>query len=91
MGNKRLMPEKISPALKRRIYLLTFLGVFVPGVGLAIAILVVSLFYSGLRAEYLRIMSFAFLGIMFVAGILRVLMVYIQIRLLNRRGPDDIY
>lgn len=85
------MSDIEKQSLRRRVYLLMFLQFLVPGVILAIAGVAVSLFFTGLRAEYTRLVSFAGLLVMLVAGFLRVILVFMVNRWRSRKGLDDIY
>ena len=70
-----------KPSLTLRIYLLTLLQYLVPGAGLAALALVVSLFQTGMRAEYTRLVALGAFLVMFVVALLRVLWLFVASRL----------
>ena len=72
-------------SLMRRVYLLTFIEVFVPGIVLSLAVLVVSLFRTDRVAEYTRFFALLVLLACIAGGVFRVLLVYMSNRLRERR------
>jgi FtsH-binding integral membrane protein len=83
------VPDIVRDAM-RRVYFLTFLQTAVPGAVMAIVGLIASLFFDGLRAEVVRFSAFSVFILMFAAGFIRILIVYIKFRMnaarANRKG-----
>jgi hypothetical protein len=72
--------------LTRRIYVLTFLQVFVPGTVFSVVGLVISLFRSGTFAEYTRLVSVGIFLVGLAGAFLRVLVVFVLMRLREKGG-----
>ncbi|MBY0578585.1 MAG: hypothetical protein K2P57_06020 [Burkholderiales bacterium] len=85
------MADTENQSLKRRVYLLMFLQLLVPGVGFGVVILVISLFRTGRVAEYTRLAALFAFFIFLAAAVLRVLLVFALNYWRNRKGLDDIY
>lgn len=64
-----------------RIYLLTLLQYLVPGAGLGALAYIVSLFQTGMRAEYTRIVALGAVLVMLTVGILRIVWIFVASRL----------
>jgi hypothetical protein len=69
---------KPSPTL--RIYLLTLLQYLVPGAGLAALAFIVSLFQTGMRAEYTRLVALGAFLVMLAVALLRVAWLFVASR-----------
>jgi hypothetical protein len=63
-----------------RIYLLMLLQYLVPGAGLGALAYIVSLFQTGMRAEYTRIVALGAFLVMLVVGILRIVWIFLASR-----------
>ena len=70
-----------KPHLTLRICIWTLLQYLVPGAGLAILAFIVSLFQSGIRAEYTRLVALGAFLVMLVAALLRVAWLFVASRL----------
>lgn len=69
-----------KPSLTFRIYLLTFLQYMVPGAGLAALAFIISVFQTGLRAEYTRLVALGAFLVMLAAALLRLLFLFVASR-----------
>jgi ABC-type thiamin/hydroxymethylpyrimidine transport system permease subunit len=85
------MPDTEKQSLKRRVYLLIFLQLLVPGIGFGVVIFIISLFRTGRVAEYTRFAALFAFFVFLAAGILRAFLVFALNRWRNRKGLDDIY
>jgi len=85
------MPDTEKQSLKRRVYLLIFLQLLVPGIGFGVVIFIISLFRTGRVAEYTRFVALFAFFVFLAAGILRTFLVYALNRWRNRKGLEDIY
>ena len=85
------MADTENQSLKRRVYLLIFLQLLVPGIGFGVVIFVISLFRIGRVAEYTRVAALFAFFVFFVAAVLRVFLVFMTNRWRKRKGLDEIY
>jgi FtsH-binding integral membrane protein len=85
------MSDTEKQSQKRRVYLLIFLQLLVPGIVLCAGGIVVSLFRTGRVAEYIRFAALLIFLIGLVGGALRAFLVFALNRWRNRKGLDDIY